>query len=174
MPFSFAYSPRHPKLVLRELRRALSLSRPRWSKQARRGGVAPVPVTFSNPDEGATGPSHLGTGDDGHHGLVAKTRYRIKQRLLRGSVLPQGPIHRGIGTVPLPPPVPESEGQGAPSHLDLIEPLGSGPSAQLPNFPVDILPILAQLIGRKSTGVHNGRQIGCAARHPGPDGPQNS
>ena len=29
------------------------------------GRVATVSVTFSNPDEGATGPSHLGTGDDG-------------------------------------------------------------------------------------------------------------
>jgi hypothetical protein len=133
----------------------------------------PGPAALSNPDEGATGPSHLGTGDDGHHRLVAKTRYRIKQRLLRGSVLPQGPIHRGIGTVPLTSPVPESEGQGAPSHLDLIEPLGSGPSAQLPNFPVDILPMLAQCIGRKATGGRNGRQIRRAARHPGPDGPEN-
>jgi len=76
--------------------------------------VAPVPVIFSNQDEGATGPSHLGTGDD---------------------ALPRGPGPAGVNNgrvAPVPVIFPnQDEGATGPSHLgtgDDALPRGPGPA----------------------------------------------
>jgi RHS repeat-associated protein len=53
---------------------AISASATRFSQYHFTGRVAPVPVIFSNQDEGATGPSLLGTGDVDTMPALAPTR----------------------------------------------------------------------------------------------------